>query len=311
MTKIQEMTKLAKTEANNSSGPSKFRTWYYGSYMSGTAWCAAFCSWLAAQCGLINKAFVKTDGAGCFAREGVPKGYGRWLAKGSTPKEGDLILYRYGGSYTDKYHSDHVGYVYNVDSNYVYTIEGNTLGSNNNWNDTSSVNYRKRSLWDSTIWGYYRPNYPNAPSSNTTTTTAAKPTVSAKGNNDIKAVQQWLNTNYGTHCTIDGEYGEQTKSALVGALQCYLNKHYNAGLVVDGVFGAKTKAAIRVLRKGAKGDYVYILQGLLICHGYSTNGFDGDFGSGTESAVKKFQASVKITVDGEAGKDTFSKLFAA
>ena len=156
MSTISKMTELAKKQVGN--GPSKYRHWYYGSYMGGTAWCASFDSWLADQCDLLGVCFVKTDGAGCFAREGVPKGYGKWYSKSeTTPKEGDLILYRYGGTYTDKYHSDHVGYVYSVDSNYVYSIEGNTNGSN----DTSQVNYFKHRLSDYRIHGYYRPNYPD------------------------------------------------------------------------------------------------------------------------------------------------------
>lgn len=156
MSTISKMTELAKKQVGN--GPSKYRHWYYGSSMNGTAWCASFDSWLADQCDLLGVCFVKTDGAGCFAREGVPKGYGKWYSKSeTTPKEGDLILYRYGGTYTDKYHSDHVGYVYKVDSNYVYSIEGNTNGSN----DTSQVNHFKHSLSDYRIHGYYRPNYPD------------------------------------------------------------------------------------------------------------------------------------------------------
>ena len=156
MSIIEKMTELAKNQVGN--GPSKYRNWFYGSYMSGTPWCAGFDSWLADQCDLLGVCFVKTDGAGCFAREGVPKGYGKWYSKSeTTPKEGDLILYRYGGTYTDKYHSDHVGYVYKVANGYVYSIEGNTNGSN----DTSQVNYCKHSLSDYRIHGYYRPNYPD------------------------------------------------------------------------------------------------------------------------------------------------------
>jgi hypothetical protein len=156
MSVIKKMTELAKKQVGN--GPSKYRNWYYGSYMSGTPWCAGFDSWLADQCDLLGVCFVKTDGAGCFAREGVPKGYGKWYSKSeTTPKEGDLILYRYGGTYTDKYHSDHVGYVYKVANGKVYSIEGNTNGSN----DTSKVNYHEHNLSDYRIHGYYRPDYPN------------------------------------------------------------------------------------------------------------------------------------------------------
>lgn len=155
MSVISKMTALAKAQVGN--GASKYRNWFYGSYMSNTPWCASFDSWLADQCNLLGVCFVKTDGAGCFAREGVPKGYGKWYLKSeTTPREGDLILYRYGGTYTDKYHSDHIGYVYKVANGRVYSIEGNTNGSN----DTSKVNYCEHSLSDYRIHGYYRPSYP-------------------------------------------------------------------------------------------------------------------------------------------------------
>lgn len=156
MSKISEMTAFEKSLVG--SGPAKIREWYYGYNAYGVAWCACTQSYAANHCGLIGICFVKTDGAGCFAREGVPLGYGKWIAKGADkPKEGDLILYRYGSSYIDKYHSDHVGYVYAVDNNYVYTIEGNVNGSN----DTSEVAYISHSLDDWRIHGYYRPNYPD------------------------------------------------------------------------------------------------------------------------------------------------------
>ena len=42
--------------------------------------------------------------------------------------------------------------------------------------------------------------------------------------------------------------------------------------------------------------------------GYYTIDIDGLFGGGTESAVKKFQASVGIAADGIVGQDTWNKL---
>ena len=67
---------------------------------------------------------------------------------------------------------------------------------------------------------------------------------------------------------------------------------------------------MRYLRKGSKGKDVKALQILLKGYGYSVGwyGADGDFGSATESAVKKFQAAEKITADGVVGPDTWSHL---
>lgn len=67
---------------------------------------------------------------------------------------------------------------------------------------------------------------------------------------------------------------------------------------------------LKVLKKGDRGKEVKALQLLLIGNGYSCgkSGADGIFGSGTDSAVRAFQKANKLTVDGEAGKKTFSKL---
>lgn len=62
--------------------------------------------------------------------------------------------------------------------------------------------------------------------------------------------------------------------------------------------------------KGDKNDYVKELQEKLLAQGYSLGnyGADGDFGSLTEEAVKKFQADHNITTDGMCGKLTWPVL---
>lgn len=124
----------------------------------------------------------------------------------------------------------------------------------------------------------------------------------------VSVFQQWLNEKYKTSLVVDGIYGEKTKTAAIKALQTELNKQYNARLVVDGVWGSKTKAAIRSVGKGARGNIVFIIQGLLYCLGYSPQGFDGVFGDNTGFAVKAFQKDRKLSQDGIVGKNTFEKL---
>ena len=87
-----------------------------------------------------------------------------------------------------------------------------------------------------------------------------------------------------------------------------LNVKYHANLVVDGIFGKATKAAIQPCKRGMYGAYPSILQAFLICHGYDTGGFDGDFGARTESAVKTFQTVKGLPATGIADKNTFEKL---
>ena len=67
---------------------------------------------------------------------------------------------------------------------------------------------------------------------------------------------------------------------------------------------------VRVLRRGMTGADVRTLQAALIAYGFSCGsaGADGDFGSGTETALKKFQTKYGLGADGIAGKGTWGKL---
>ena len=66
----------------------------------------------------------------------------------------------------------------------------------------------------------------------------------------------------------------------------------------------------RTLSKGMTGADVQELQSMLIGLGYDLGkwGADGDFGSDTQNAVKKFQKEYRLTVDGIAGPDTIETL---
>ena len=137
------------------------------------------------------------------------------------------------------------------------------------------------------------------------------------GNAKIREFQAWINKYLpmqylGAKLEEDGIFGPITRKASVKSLQYWLNKQYRAGLAVDGGYGPLTKAACKMLCKGASGDGVYILQGLLYCHGYDPKGFDGSFGvnggTGCLNAVKSFQRDRGLEVDGKAGPLTFEKL---
>ena len=67
---------------------------------------------------------------------------------------------------------------------------------------------------------------------------------------------------------------------------------------------------VRMLRRGMKGADVKTLQAALITYGFScgTAGADGDFGSATAAALRKFQTKYGLCVDGIAGNATWSKL---
>lgn len=159
------MSTLNKNFANRAleyigQGGTKFRTWYYGRDLKGVAWCAVFVSYVANQSGILNKIVKRCEGAGDFAREGTKSNWGKWYEGHNTkPQVGDIVTFTWNGkgrySNRDAYYSDHVGIVYKVDSKYIYTVEGNTNGSN----DTSVVSKRTYALYSGLINGYYRPNW--------------------------------------------------------------------------------------------------------------------------------------------------------
>lgn len=67
---------------------------------------------------------------------------------------------------------------------------------------------------------------------------------------------------------------------------------------------------LKVLRKGSKGNTVKAMQTLLIGYGHFCGGYgaDGDFGSGTESALKAYQKAKGLSVDAVCGPKTWAKL---
>lgn len=151
---IKKLISIAKSQTGN--GPYKYRKWYYGNEQYGVAWCAVFVSWCLAQAGITG---IKTDGAGCFAREYQTQG--KWYESeysniSTTPKAGDIVTFtwNYAGRYynQDRYYSDHVGIVYAVDNTYIYTVEGNAGNSN----DTSTVKLKAYNRTSGCINGYFR-----------------------------------------------------------------------------------------------------------------------------------------------------------
>lgn len=78
---------------------------------------------------------------------------------------------------------------------------------------------------------------------------------------------------------------------------------------MQSVEQAQTTYDLPTVKLGSKGDYVKYLQEILNYYGYKLK-VDGDFGKKTEQAVKQFQKSRKLTVDGIVGPKTWSALLA-
>lgn len=227
------------------------------------------------------------------------------LHKPDEVRPGDLVIFSWSGNRTSVqplrdlgYKSfDHVEMVLKVFDNTILSVGANNGG-------IECDDFQTKTHDRSYISACCRPNYADGGEEDT----AATVTEAVYGDRDVYEVQQWLNSHFGFDIYIDGIYGPQTRAALVMALQTVLNRDYGADLEVDGIYGRLTRKAVVNLERGAYGDYVKVLQGFLICMGYDTGGFDGDFGHMTESSVLTFQTVKDLVVDGIAGKETFAEL---
>ena len=94
----------------------------------------------------------------------------------------------------------------------------------------------------------------------------------------------------------------------IARLQAECNKQGFSNQKVDGIPGANTLKGCPTLKKGASGNITKLLQEKLVKLGYSTNGVDGIFGSGTYSAVREFQKTRGLSIDGIVGQNTWRKL---
>lgn len=141
-------------------------------------WCAFSVTLIMKLCGFLGK-YVKgiEGGAGQIPRDADGK-YGTWFRKGSkAPAPGDLFFLRYDNyPNRDKYFCDHVGIVKSVSGNKIITLEGNVDGRGADWAGTSSFKSKTRSLTDSSMYAFYRPNWKNEGTSQSGSASAGKTT---------------------------------------------------------------------------------------------------------------------------------------
>lgn len=119
---------------------------------------------------------------------------------------------------------------------------------------------------------------------------------------------------------VDGQYGPGTQDAVIRFQQQH-------GLDADGIAGESTRSAAysanaqifvptpspaptpSLLKKGDNGEGVRTMQSRLKELGYYNGSVDGDFGGGTEEALRLFQRQNDLDVDGIAAQMTFAVLY--
>ena len=138
-----EIVSVALSQVGNVGGEA-YWSWY--GFDSRVEWCACFVSWCANECGYIEAGIIPKF-AGCQS-QGIPwfQERGQWQNGSYTSNPGDIIFFDWEGDGS----SDHVGIVERVESDRVYTIEGNS---------GDACKQRDYAIGSSVIFGYGIPAY--------------------------------------------------------------------------------------------------------------------------------------------------------
>lgn len=194
-------------------------------------WCQAFVDWCFIKAFGIDDAkkliYVFTNytptGSNAF------KKHGRYIKRGAgKPKRGDVIYF-----YSKpKGRIGHVGIVYKVSGNTVYTIEGNTSGASSLVTNGGGVRKKSYSMSSTYIDGYGSVDYAAL---GTAGDEGIAPTDALKNGDEgakVKEMQEGL-IRLGFDCGrwgADGDFGDATEMAVKDFQKSF-------GLPVDGVFG--------------------------------------------------------------------------
>ena len=263
----------------------------------------------------------KNSAAGCTQLRNNFKAHNSYF---STGKVGDLIFFDWDRSGD----ADHVGFVLEVNGDAIVTVEGNS---------SDMVKSNTYKIGDNRIAGYGRPNYDtdgenliDAPDTRTEYLRVLK--KGCKGE-DVKELQRNLNQVINAGLDVDGSFGSLTEKAVkdfqtkfeIQVDGCFgsesrttmekaLNNQISTysqidfvkdiqsviGARIDGHPGSETiSKTITVSQKiNRNHPVVKYIQRYLNSIGYYCGNVDGDYGTKTASAIKKFQ------IDKIYGNDT-------
>lgn len=210
-------------------------------------------------------------------------------------KRGDIVLFDFNHNGT----SDHTGIVVSVNKDgTITTIEGNT-STGNNCNGGAVM---RRTRVKSNVNYFVRPKYNSSVTADMIVATAEAEVgvkESPRNSNNVK-YNTWF-------------YGHSVKGSAYPwcmTFVCWLFAHVKAPLKPVTKPTGKYNGVIPqpTLKRGSKGDSVKNLQKFLNWyHSAWKLAVDGDFGGATDEAVRAFQKTEGIGIDGIYGKDSFAK----
>lgn len=288
----------------------------YGNYQA-QPWCDGFVDYCFVECAggdaaAYKRAAKALGGMSAYTPSSANMykklGSGHWIEPNGTPLPGDQIFFKNSSGIC------HTGLVLRVTSSTVYTIEGNTSSASGVIANGGCTRQKSYSRSYANIAGYGRPLWEDGSSTNVPANTGTVILRRGDSGAEVKKMQELLLTrgyslgSYGA----DGDFGSSTYEALK-----QFQKYHN--LTVDGEYGPASRAILEqpfnrgYLQNGDSGEEVRTMQLLLLKAGYSVGaaGADGDFGSGTEAAVKKFQTKAGLNATGKYDSTTKTKLEAA
>lgn len=222
--------------------------WVGSPYANGVAWCDMFVDWCFIKAFGISEAKKLLGGWSAYTPTSAQyyKNMGCWYT--SNPKIGDQIFFKNSNGVIC-----HTGLVYNVDTSYIYTIEGNTSGSNGVVANGGGVFKKKYLISYERIAGYGRPNYDKE---KVTVKKPKKysggfpiiPPVLKKGSTglQVERLQKFLNWYGNYNLAVDRDFGNKTKSAV---LDFQKKVFYSQPSEWDGEFGKKSLEKAKKVKK--------------------------------------------------------------
>ncbi len=218
--------------------------YWYGGRDYHVNWCGVFVSWCAAQAGISTSVIHKSCSGDVSAFCSKVYNFGS-----VTPEKGDIICTGYSNS--------HVAIITKVDSNYIYTMEGN-IGSDGPINSVKVRNAIYSRSTGEVTWGgtkiarIGKPSYNSTTSENTSKTTSTTTTPVWNTNNltvpgDVKrgscfglkgivtCTVKMSNITAGIYTDSNGKNAKQKVSVNPGSTSYNLNGKVNNSLIFNNL----------------------------------------------------------------------------